>query len=784
MHTLSSKTLFLALTGILSIVLASLLFATSAYAYSYPSPLTSAGATTVTGQRCTGAQVASIGSANGTGPSPSVDQIAYGLLGSYYTGGLPANYNATNAYCIQAHVTVIEIPEDPGPGPGPGGGSEAYNGNDVIDSVAKMFSSVAEAQTFEWSVVYTVHTGATKAAAANRYALTYVAAPPATPTASLTASPSSITQGNSSVLTWSSTNATSCAGTGFATGNATSGSVSVSPNSTTSYTVTCTGPGGSANQSRTVTVTAPIVSPTISSFTATPASITTGNSSTLAWSSTNAATCVGTGFNTGNATSGSVSVSPTNTTTYSITCTGATGSPPPSVSQGVTVTVTAPSISANLTATPASIASGNSSTLTWSSTAADSCSGIGFPTGGATSGSFSVSPTSTLDYMLTCNASSGSSGGGTWEWEIWYTGGTQQTLFFEQLHNNGEQSWLCRDAAANFGYTYWNNEFIETEMSGDAGYPIIFVRCIGVNGPTGTIAKPNYQTGFCDGLPGGSCRIYSYYSGNSLGGGGGVTGQATDSATVTVSGGVPQCSDGVNNDGSEDALVDYPADPGCTSASDPTESPNPGQEQCQDGLDNDNAGGVDFAGGDPSCDSPTDTTEDGETAIECTVNATNPPVGGTVLYTANPVGSYTWTPSNASYCTQPTGNTMSCTFPAPGYFTNRATDGGVSDQCPNVTIGCGGTPEVELLASASRVEQFKESFQLTVSGTGIDATSCTITNDRGTSPANITVAVNACNIGGAPITIPFIETQTTFTLTCGGAESSVTVNVVPYIKEF
>lgn len=43
------------------------------------------------------------------------------------------------------------------------------------------------------------------------------------PTASLTANPTTINQGQSSMLTWSSTNATSCTGTNFSTSGATSG---------------------------------------------------------------------------------------------------------------------------------------------------------------------------------------------------------------------------------------------------------------------------------------------------------------------------------------------------------------------------------------------------------------------------------------------------------------------------------------------------------------------------------------------------------------------------------
>lgn len=47
--------------------------------------------------------------------------------------------------------------------------------------------------------------------------------------------------GDSALLSWSSSNTSSCTGTNVDTGGATSGSVSVTPNSTTTYTVTCNG---------------------------------------------------------------------------------------------------------------------------------------------------------------------------------------------------------------------------------------------------------------------------------------------------------------------------------------------------------------------------------------------------------------------------------------------------------------------------------------------------------------------------------------------------------------
>ncbi len=74
------------------------------------------------------------------------------------------------------------------------------------------------------------------------------------PTASLTASPATIDVGGTTTLGWTSTNATSCTGTHFSTGGAASGSVQLSPPVSRTYSVACTGAGGTANDSAGVTV--------------------------------------------------------------------------------------------------------------------------------------------------------------------------------------------------------------------------------------------------------------------------------------------------------------------------------------------------------------------------------------------------------------------------------------------------------------------------------------------------------------------------------------------------
>lgn len=80
---------------------------------------------------------------------------------------------------------------------------------------------------------------------------------PNAPSATLTANPTSLFSGQSSTLTWSSTNATSCASINFPTGGATSGSTSVSPTITTTYSITCSSSQGSATSTATITVTIP-----------------------------------------------------------------------------------------------------------------------------------------------------------------------------------------------------------------------------------------------------------------------------------------------------------------------------------------------------------------------------------------------------------------------------------------------------------------------------------------------------------------------------------------------
>ena len=214
------------------------------------------------------------------------------------------------------------------------------------------------------------------------------------------ASPSTIDEGQSATLSWTTTNATSCTINGSAV--AVDGSTTVSPTSTTTYTLTATGAGGSVSQNVTVTVNEVTPPPTIDSFSASPATIDEGQSATLSWATTNATSCTINGSAV--AVDGSTSVSPTVTTTYTLTATGDGGT----VSQNVTVTVNAvvpaPTID-TFSASPATIDQGQSATLTWTTTNATSCTINGSSV--AVDGSMTVSPSSTTSYTLTATGDGG-----------------------------------------------------------------------------------------------------------------------------------------------------------------------------------------------------------------------------------------------------------------------------------------------------------------------------------------------------------------------------------------
>ncbi|REG36075.1 hypothetical protein ATI61_102449 [Archangium gephyra] len=318
---------------------------------------------------------------------------------------------------------------DPGGGGGPGGnnpdvtvGLEPATVTLPMSGTQRFMATVAGAS--DTSVIWTATGGdltregvftaprkegtyrvrATSMADTTRYAESVVTvtkppAPPALPRIqAFTVAASTINPGESTTLRWEETGATSLSiepDVGTVTGT----SVTVSPSTTTTYTLRATNAAGSVTAAATVTVRPP---PTITYFAATPATINAGQSTTLNWEvagATSLSITPGVGTVSGGA---GVTVSPSATTTYTLTAINAAGR----VTATATVTVGVPPVITSFTAASATINAGQSTTLNWTATGATSLSitpGVGTVTGT----SVTVSPATTTTYTLTATNAAG-----------------------------------------------------------------------------------------------------------------------------------------------------------------------------------------------------------------------------------------------------------------------------------------------------------------------------------------------------------------------------------------
>jgi len=244
------------------------------------------------------------------------------------------------------------------------------------------------------------------------------------PVITLTASPTSVPFNGSTTLSWSVANATSCTAnstpaTSWAgTKNPVSGSQAVSNLTTTTFfNLFCTGATG-LTDSKTVTVTVGSqVNLPVVDLTAVQTNLPYNGSTTLAWTSAGADTCVAT--NGTNGWSGSKNLSGTfptgnltNTTTYTLTCTNTSGS----TSDSVTITVDnqqTPAPTVNLYASQSSVNYNESSTINWTVSNATSCNATNGTNGwsgpkSVSGGTFYTGALiTTTTYTITCTNSQG-----------------------------------------------------------------------------------------------------------------------------------------------------------------------------------------------------------------------------------------------------------------------------------------------------------------------------------------------------------------------------------------
>lgn len=193
------------------------------------------------GAQCLGNQTLSA-SATTSGGSASVNNLVPGSQGVHFTVSNPI-VQSPNTYCqasassgAAAGIASISLQ-----------GLDLSVGNHTVTAVVKPVTGP------DWCFTNSQSDCTTNS-------ITYTVAQQSTPvpTVSISATPDIVALGGSSTLTWSSTNASTCTGTGGWNQNlASRGSMGVTPSNTTQYNISCTGSGGtSGTKSVTVNVAA------------------------------------------------------------------------------------------------------------------------------------------------------------------------------------------------------------------------------------------------------------------------------------------------------------------------------------------------------------------------------------------------------------------------------------------------------------------------------------------------------------------------------------------------
>lgn len=234
---------------------------------------------------------------------------------------------------------------------------------------------------------------------------------PITPTVTGSFSPASVTAGQSSTFSWSSTNATNLLLSGAVNSTATSGSELVSTSSagtqTVNYTVvSSTNNTASGKFDLTITAVVPIT-PTVTG-TFSPLSCTLGQSCTFTWTSTDATSLTLSGAVSNTSTSGSVSIDTSTSGTKTVYYTAASSTGTVATGKFDVVVAAAVPITPTVTGSfsPATIALGQSTTLTWSSTNATTMALSGAVTSSQLNGSSSITPSSTGTQTVNYTATS------------------------------------------------------------------------------------------------------------------------------------------------------------------------------------------------------------------------------------------------------------------------------------------------------------------------------------------------------------------------------------------
>lgn len=502
-----------------------------------------------------------------------------------------------------------------------------------------------------------------------------------------------------------------------------------------------------------------------------------------------------------------------------------------------------PAPTATLTANPTTLAAAGNSTLTWSSTNADQCTGTGFSTGGATSGSVSAPLTVTKDFYVNCSNEAGMATA-----SARVTVGSNPDL----VSGNITPTTATAAVATSFSATVTNSGSATT----GASFPVLFQRATSAGGANATdlgstttatlAASANRSVSYSATLPtAGNWYVRACADKRSGADVIGLIAEASDSnncgawTLITVAAGVttyPNLAAGsvspgtavvgtartfsstVTNNGAVTTgqttqnvfQIDNNADHTTVTATvagsaSPTLAANATSvtsanytfssaatyyvRACAD-TNTSLVGAVLESNEADNCSAwrtVTVTASASGTELSCSPSASSVAVGGTVTWSATPstygAFAYTWDPSEAAaQAAKPA--TFNRTYAAAGNYGMDATvtSTGETASCGFVTVGnpC-SNPDITLTAVPDRVTSGQPTV-ITFSASGISG-SCTLSGTGlGTQSA---VTASMCNVADTTVTTPAITAQSTYTVTCtDGTTESVVVNVIPRFQEF
>jgi hypothetical protein len=308
------------------------------------------------------------------------------------------------------------------------------------------------------------------------------------PEVTLTANPDRALPGGAVVLSWQSTDATSCSASGapFTGAKPPSGSETLRDltKGTKKFSLSCKGVGGTTRVTRDVAV---VPAPTLT-FSASKTQIAENTGTQIKWKATDATSCLASDdWDGAQNTSGSVNTGNlTSDKTYTLTCTGLNGE----VEKTVTVEVVdAPIVS--LAISDDIVAPGESVTISWDVDDAQSCTASGSPFTGSKNATGGTETLSNLTkgaktFKLTCKG-----GGGTTAAEANLTVIAPPTLTFSasktQIPANTatQLRWKATDATTCVASGDWSGERALSgsastgSLSSDKGYTLT---CTGPNG--------------------------------------------------------------------------------------------------------------------------------------------------------------------------------------------------------------------------------------------------------------------------------------------------------------